>query len=277
MRVRRLPATLAQRPDHPEEPVSDRSRQEPPQTRRARRAAERKASRQAPAPSGRSPIIWITGAALLAGVVLLVVLIFVNQPAGGVALTPPNDLTPTELADGRSVGAADAPVTLEVWADFQCPGCGIFTRATEARLMREYVTDGKLRLLFHDFAFIGEESVQAAIAARAAGAQNAFWPYHDWLFANQDGENDGAFRREVLLAIADELGLDRAAFEASLDDPALAAAVADETAAGRDVPVPGTPTLVLNGQTLSGVPSWDELAALIDAGIEAASGASPAP
>ena len=257
--------------------MSDRSRQEPPQTRRARRAAERKAARQAPPSSGRSPLIWITGAALVAGVVFLAVLLFANQPSGTVALTPPSDLTPTELADGRAIGADDAPVTLDVWADFQCPGCGIFTRATEARLMRDYVADGKLRLVFHDFAFIGEESVQAAIAARAAGRQDAFWPYHDWLFANQDGENAGAFRREVLLAIADEVGLDKAAFEASLDDPELAAAVADETAAGRDVPVPGTPTLVLNGRTLSGVPSWDELAALIDAELEAASAQRPAP
>jgi len=259
--------------------VSDRSRQTSTTTRRARREAERRATRSGalrPA-SGRSPIAWITAGALVVGLVLVAALVFVNQPSDSVALTPPSDPTPAELTDGRAIGPADAPATLEVWADFQCPGCGIFSRAAEARLVREYVADGRLRIVFRDYAFLGDESREAAVAARAAGAQGRFWPYHDWLFANQDGENQGGFRREVLVGIAREIGLDMAAFEAALDDDTLAAAVEAETTSGAEVPVTATPTLVLGDQVWTGVPAWEELAAAIEAAIAQASGKPTTP
>lgn len=259
--------------------VSDRSRPPTNTTRRARREAERRAGRAAPAKSsgGRSPIVWITAAALVAGIVLIAVLLFANRPSDSLALTPPSDPTPTEQADGRAVGAADALATLEVWADFQCPSCGLFSRSAEARLMREYVADGKLRIVFRDFAFIGDESTAAAVAARAADAQGQFWPYHDWLFANQDGENKGGFRREVLVGIAKEIGLDVPTFEAGLDDAALADAVKGETVSGRDVPIGSTPTLVIGDQVIVGVPAWEELAAAVEAEIAKAPGGQTAP
>ena len=115
------------------------------------------------------------------------------------------------------------------------------------------------------------------MAARAAEAQGQFWPYHDWLYANQAGENKGGFRREVLVGIAKKLGLDVPAFEAALDDAALAADVKDETDSGRAVPIRSTPSLVLGGEVIAGVPAWDELAAKVEAEIARASGGQPAP
>ena len=254
--------------------VSDRSRPPTNTTRRARREAERRAGRTAPAKGsdGRSPIFWITAAALVVGLVFVIALFFANQPADTLVLTPPSDPTPTELADGRALGSADAPATLDVWADFQCPSCAIFSRAAEARIIREYVATNKLRIVFHDFAFIGDESRQAAIAARAAEAQGKFWPYHDWLFANQDGENLGGFRREVLVGIARRVGLDVGAFEAALGDSTLADAVTTETASGAKASVRSTPTLIIDGQVIRGVPAWDDLSAAIEAAIAKAGG-----
>ena len=259
--------------------MSDRSPSTTTTTRRARREAERRAARTTPAKrsAGRSPVVWITVAAIVAGVIFLAVLIVANQPSDSLGLTPPSDPTPTEQADGRSVGATDAPATLEVWADFQCPSCGVFSRSAEARLIREYVSDGRLRIVFKDFAFIGDESTEAAVAARAAQAQGQFWPYHDWLFANQDGENKGGFRREVLVGIAKEIGLDVPAFEAALDDSALAEDVRTETASASAVPVSATPTLVIGDQVFTGVPAWDTLAAAVEAEIAKGSGASATP
>ena len=139
----------------------------------------------------------------------------------------------------------------------------------EPRLIREYVAAGRLRIVFRDYAFLGQESLDAAAAARAAGEQGAFWPYHDWLFANQAGENRGAFRREVLVEIARRVGLDVARFERDLDDPATAAAVAAERDAAASVPVNSTPTLVLNGQVIEGGLAWETLAVAIDAATAA--------
>ena len=51
-----------------------------------------------------------------------------------------------------------------------------------------------VRFEYKDFAFIGPESIRAAEAAACADEQDWFWPFHDTLFANQRGENQGAFK-----------------------------------------------------------------------------------
>jgi protein-disulfide isomerase len=234
---------------------------------------------RAPAPPssrGRSPLLWLTGGGLIAGLALVAVLVVLNQPRSGLTLIPPGDPKPASIVDGRSLGSATAPVTLEAYEDFQCPACGLYSRATEPRLIAEYVIGGRLRIVFRDFAFIGQESRVAAAAARAAGLQGAFWPYHDWLFANQNGENRGGYRREVLVEIARRLDLDVARFERDLDDPSTATAVRDETRAGEAVPIDSTPTLVVNGTIIEGL-EWGPIAAAVDAALGLGPSPSAAP
>ena len=53
--------------------------------------------------------------------------------------------------------------------------------------------DGTLRLEWKDFPYQGRESVDAALAARAAQAQGKFWEYHDLIYANQSSGNSGGY------------------------------------------------------------------------------------
>ncbi len=78
----------------------------------------------------------------------------------------------------------------------------------EHLLFEEYVATGKVRFEYRDYAFIGEESTRVAEAAFCALDQGAFWPYHQTLFANQHGENEGAFSAKRLRSAAEQLGLD---------------------------------------------------------------------
>src|SRR5512135_208540 len=126
---------------------------------------------------------------------------------------------------GTALGDPAAPVTIEVWADYQCPYCGLQARGVEPSIERTLVEPGEARLVFHDFAFLGQESIDAAVASRCAGRQGAYWYYHDLLFSSQQGENQGAFARESLLSLAGFAGLDQASFTACLDDKTVAAAV----------------------------------------------------
>ena len=98
------------------------------------------------------------------------------------------------------LGDPAAPVLVEIWADYQCPYCGVMTHAMEGSILRDYVDTGRVRLGFRDFAFLGQESLDAAVAARCAGRQDAYWRYHDLVFASQQGENQGAFSTETLVA-----------------------------------------------------------------------------
>jgi protein-disulfide isomerase len=187
--------------------------------------------------------------------------------------------TPEELRDGRSLGSVDAPVQVLVFEDPQCPVCGRFTRELEPLLAASYIKDGTVRLTYKDFVFIGQESQDAAVGMRAADQlARRFWDFHDIVYENQDGENQGAFSRERLGRMAETIGLDKTALLALLDDPTLVADMQAEIAEARALGINQTPTLVINGQIRPGLPTWDDLSAAIEAAAAAAgSGDTPSP
>jgi protein-disulfide isomerase len=199
-------------------------------------------------------MVLLTVGAVLAGLVLVVIASGVlggrTGGAGTGELFSPLRPVPPELVDPddpRAIGNADAPVTIEVWSDFQCPACGFLARAVKPDLVEEFVRPGTVRIVYRDFAFLGNESQQSAAAARCAGEQGRFWQFHDYLFENQEGRDEGAFRRERLDLIARTIGLDMEAFGACLGSNAPFEAVAADTAAGRQAGIGATPTLGVNG------------------------------
>ena len=253
------------------------------QSRRARRAAERRAAtptRATTSPTRRSPILLITALVGGIGVIVLGALILLTSQGTAIdtaGLVTPASPTPVSLADGRAIGAADAPVTLELWSDFQCPSCGQFARTVEPALVSRYVAPGTLRIVHHDAAFQGaksgsayDESVEAAAGARCAAAQGAYWPFHDWVFANQKGENQGAFAAARLASMASAAGLDVTAWKSCVASGTEQAAARSETAEALAAGVNATPTMKLNGQTIVGLRSVTDLGGLIDAAAAAA-------
>ena len=236
----------------------------PPSPRRDRREAARRDQRltsartAAPKPAWQSPMVLLSVGAVAVG---LVVILVASGVLGGRNGGSTSDLklpirpTPPELVDptnARALGPADAPVTVEVWSDFQCPACGIWSLQVEPTLIDEYVKAGTVRLVYRDFAFIdggdlNGESHQAAAAARCGGEQGKFWQYHDYLFENQDGENKGAFDRERLDEIATAIGLDMDAWGSCTSGDAPEQAVKAETDQGRAAGVGSTPNLAING------------------------------
>lgn len=226
-------------------------------------------------------------AATLVGV-LIVVFVAMQQLGGrasGEALRDPGIAYPAELIDGQSIGKADAPVTLEVWEDFQCPVCARHSLEIEPVLVGTYVRDGVLRIVHHDLAFLGrggpdDESVLAASGAVCANRQNAYWDYSHWVYANQDGENAGGFRPERLRSIAEAAGVDVTDWDSCVTDSAVRQEVADSTATGTGQGVNSTPTMYLNGTLVDppGLKSVQELGTLIEAAAAAAgSSAAPSP
>ena len=127
-----------------------------------------------------------------------------------------------------------------------------------------------MRFEYKHFAFLGAESEQAAEAAECAREQGQFWPYHDTLFANQRGENQGAFREDALKAFAAALGLDEAAFDQCLESGRYEDEVRSETAAGQQRGVRSTPTLFINGEKVEGAVPFAQLQPRIEAILAAA-------
>lgn len=172
-----------------------------------------------------------------------------------------------------SLGDEDAPVTMVEYADFQCPFCGKFARDTEPELIEKYVEDGTLRIEWRDFPYLGQESANAAFAARAAQAQGEFWRYHELLYGNQGSVNSGDFSDEKLIEFAREAGVDVDRFERDMKGGKYEGAVAADFEEGQGEGVTGTPTFVINGKTLVGAQPQDAFEkAIEDAAREAQDG-----
>jgi protein-disulfide isomerase len=143
------------------------------------------------------------------------------------------------------LGNPDAPVTVLEYADFECPYC-----AAAAPVLRQLVEEsqGQIRLVFRHFPLARNHphALTAALAAEAAGAQGAFWPMHDLLFARQDRLSDVALR-----AYAEELGLDGSRVVGAAAQQFAGKVAADFEQALADE-VAGTPTVVVDGQLFSG-------------------------
>jgi protein-disulfide isomerase len=233
-------------------------------------AAGRRRSGRSTEPAGL-PLLPITIGGLAVGLLLVGFLALQNNAptASGGPLASPDASFPAENAD-MSLGSASAPVTLDEWADFQCPGCRFYTRQIEPQLVDTYVKTGKVRILFHDFPFIQpvQQSVTAATAARCAGRQQRFWPYHGYLYSNQGQEGSGWVTTDLLRRIADAVGLDRGTFDACLNDTALQQEIVASRNQGAQLGVDSTPTLLLNGEKIEGpgntIPTWDVLRTKID-------------
>jgi protein-disulfide isomerase len=109
--------------------------------------------------------------------------------------------------------------------------------------------------------------VQAAAASECAAEQGHFWPYHDRLFAEQRGRDVGAFSKTNLKRFGAELGLDKASFDGCVDGNLAVARIGAERQVGKERGVQKTPTLLVNGRKIEGVPTWEGLRHVIDSSM----------
>ena len=251
---------------------------ESPLTRRDRRNLERRDRpvRERPRaarttrrrrPVWQSPFVLVSGAALA---VALVVILLTMKPApstGGSLILPPATWA-SSITDGEAAGRPDAPVTMDLYADFQCPVCGRFVREQLASLKTEFIDTGKLRLVAKDIAFLGNtasnESLAIATGARCAANQNLYWPFHDLVYWNQQGENLGAYTTEFIRSIAARAGVDLKAWDTCVEGNTERATVQRDTATALGIGINSTPTIILNGgKPAPGLPDAATLAAEI--------------
>lgn len=171
------------------------------------------------------------------------------------------------VRDANRRGDPNAKVTIVEFADFQCPFCGRHHELVAPTLLKEYVDAGKASYVYKHLAFLGNESVWAAMAAECAADQGKFWEYHDYLFTHQNGENQGAFSKDKLVGFGKELGLDIPKFEACLSTDATLERVRADTEEGQKIGVTSTPTFFVNGKPLVGLTSPEEFSKTIEAAL----------
>ncbi len=169
------------------------------------------------------------------------------------------------MTNANTMGDPNAPVTIIEYSDFQCPYCKRFSDQTKDQIINAYVVTGQVYFIFRSYGeWIGPESLAAAEAAYCAGDQNQFWQFHDMLFANQTGENVGAYRDNRLVAFGEYLGLDMDAFNACFNGHDKRDQAQQDLIDGQNAGVQGTPAFFINGQLLQGAEPFSEFQALIE-------------
>ncbi len=177
-----------------------------------------------------------------------------EDSAGSGQQQPEADPASVGPDDDPSIGAEDAPVTIIAFSDFQCPYCRQFEQQAFQRLKTEYIETGKVRLVFRDFPLtqIHPNALPAAMAAECAHNQDAFWPMHDRLFANQGAWGQSDTPNEVFVGYAEEIGLDVDAFRGCLQNREPIQEISGDFQDGVDGGVRGTPAFFMGGEMLSG-------------------------
>ena len=215
-----------------------------------------------PGSRGRLAAFAAIAAAAIAGAALLVAFQSTGSPAATVPVR-------TTSGEGRTLGDANAPVTVIEYADFQWPICKRAESAVLSPLEQQYVQQGTVKIEFRNFPIIGPESMTAAQAALAAADQGKFWEYHDALFNTQGAENSGAFSYDKLVGIARQVGLDVPKFEQALSSNAHLAEVQAEANAAQAAGVTATPTFFVGNAKIVGLQPYSQFQAAIDAALAA--------
>ncbi len=160
-------------------------------------------------------------------------------------------------------GAADAPITILEFGDFQSIYSRPFAQDSLPMLRQKWFPTGKVRLIWRDLAMSGPESEAAAAAALCAHEQGRFWAYHDLLYARQKGQNQGAFSADNLKAMAKEVGrINLDLFGQCVDAGRYLPAVRASTLDAQNKQINNPPTFYINGQKVEGnldPATWDDM------------------
>lgn len=172
--------------------------------------------------------------------------------------------------DPFALGQVDAPVAMVVYSDYQCPYCAQHAVTTEIALIEEYVNAGTLRIEWRDLDFFGEDSERAARAAWAAGQQSMFHEFHGALYGDGEQLTPADLTEEALLEVAEQFGLDTAAFSADMESAEAADWVEANVDEASAIGAFNTPSFLVNGQPLAGALPAEEFEAAIELAAETA-------
>ena len=196
------------------------------------------------------------------------------QPTPSMQADPSEISIDTFLANGSPIlGSPDAPITLVEFGDYQCHFCNVFFHSTEEDIINDYVQTGKVKMIFKDYNIIGPDSINASHGAHCANEQGLFWEYHDILYSNWTGENNGWASSENLAGFAQEIGLDMDAWSECMLNQTHSQTILASNEDARSLELTGTPAFFVigpDGRTtlLSGAQSFETFEQAFQSALE---------
>ncbi len=181
------------------------------------------------------------------------------------------DISKVNTTGEPFLGSADAPVTIAYWFDYQCPFCHQNEETVMPQIIKDYVDTGKVKIVFKDFQFLGDDSQRLGQFARAvwAIAPDKFYAWHKAIYDNQGKENTGwATETEILAITKQVLGADltnKALQLVTTNQATYQKEMDADKAEGSSFGVTGTPSFIIGKQLIIGAQPYATIKAAIDA------------
>jgi len=172
---------------------------------------------------------------------------------------------PKVVGEGeRVLGEADAPITIIEYASLTCGHCARFHTETLPEVKKQWIETGKARLVYRHFP-LDRLALIAAVAADCLKSDKAFFAYIGTLFQEQGTWARAEDPVSALAQRAALAGLDRAQFDACVNDQAATDALLNRVIASRDTyGIEATPTLIVNERKVEGALPYDEFAEVLE-------------
>jgi protein-disulfide isomerase len=188
-----------------------------------------------------------------------------GAPAAGGEAAEEAPVKVVDVGNAPSRGPKNAPLTVVLFSDFQCPFC---SRVEPSITELEKNYPGKVRVAWKNFPLSFHNNAKpAAEASLAANEQGKFWEMHDIMFKNQQALDGPSLEK-----YAKEIGLDVVKFKAAMESHKFAAQVDADTKQGTSVGVQGTPASFVNGHFINGAQPYEAFKKIAEA--EMAKGAA---
>lgn len=194
-----------------------------------------------------------------------------HPSAGGPAgPTPSVDVADIKTEGNPFIGNANAPVTIVEWSDFQCPFCKQFESTTLPQIITDYVNAGKVKVVFMDFAFLGNDSIDAGLYSHAVWKlyPDTYFTWREAMYKAQDAEGDQGFGDAASIDTlnATIAGLDAAKIAADVKANASSyqAMMDADKAEAQKAGVNATPSFVVGKQMIAGAYPYATFKAAID-------------
>ena len=226
--------------------------------------------------------LWKYSTFVLIGIVVLMVIFFVLPGKGttqNVIANNPSPTTGQPLAavevsedDDAVLGDEDAPVTIIEFSDYQCPFCRKFWQETLPSIERDYIANGKVKLVFRDFPLGFHDGAipyaNAANCAREKAGDEGYFKMHDKIFEEQNILEGGSVKSTVqyvgvdtLKKWAKDIGYN---IDSCIDSNKYADEIQKDLSEGSASGVQGTPGFFINGKPISGAQPYSVFKQLID-------------
>jgi len=173
----------------------------------------------------------------------------------------------SDIDPNKTAGNPSAPVTVQIFSDFECPACKVFHERSLPQLQRDFVVTGRVFLVYREFPLpIHAHSREAANYAVAAAGLSLYQPVADALFRDQFA---WSVNGKVWETVASVLTLSQQKkVKAAADGPSVLGEIVRDVNAGHAIPVGSTPTLVVSRGArqypVSGTLNYEILKSLIN-------------